>query len=135
MIWHSDPDPLRNPQRGAIMIEALIAFALVTMVVGTVMVTLSSVTRQQADRIDRLMLTEFARSTLEEYALTYPVMQPNGEAVGGWSWRISEKPAKPNPPGVLDADVEYVSVTAHVWNASKPEISIETDTLVARRLQ
>lgn len=111
--------------------ETLIAFALVATAVGMMAGLFAWNASAQRVRADRLLLAEFARSTLEEYVATYPLMAPKGEAPGGWQWEIRAEPVTPDPVQRLRGKIEYMALTAKVWRRAAPELQLEAETLLA----
>jgi type II secretory pathway pseudopilin PulG len=134
MIWPSDMTRRRSASRGFTLIEVMVAFALTAFVMSVVLVILPSSSVAQADRLRRLHAQEFAFSVLEEYRATYPVMAAKGEDPTGWSWSVSERDVKPNPPGSLDGVISYVEATATVWHRDTPEVRVASTGLIARPL-
>ena len=129
-----DSGAKRHPRSGFTLIEVLIAFAISAMVLGTVMVTLSRTTQQQAKRLHQLWLTELAYSVLQLHTVTgVPGGKAEGKASSAWNWRATETTANPNPVGVLDASMAYAVIKVTVWNELRPEDTLVTDTIVARR--
>lgn len=133
---HFKRRPRRDGQSGFTLIEALISIALVAMAMGAVMITLSQAAATQRARFDRLLLTEFAHSKLEEWVVGGNVATgATGEAEGGWNWRLDEHTVRPNPPGTLDASMSYGEVTVSVWTDAQPDEVVNLRTLAARRTQ
>ena len=133
MILRSKAKQSRIGQAGFTFLEVLISLALTAIVVGTVLVTFSRAATVQAERLHDLWLAEFALSVLEEYRVTFPEMPISGATAGGWQWKISETVASPNPPGSLDGEMVYVSISATVWQAVRPDQTYLATTLIARR--
>lgn len=121
----------RSSQRGFALMETLIAFALVAMAAGTLAGLFAWNASTQKLRADRLLLAEFARSTLEEYSATYPLMAPEGEAPGGWHWAIAAEPVVPDQVERLQGQITYFALTVKVWNGAAPALQIEAETLLA----
>lgn len=131
----SNRRPRRDGQSGFTLIEALISIALVAMTMGAVMITLSQAATTQRARFDRLLLTEFAFSKLEEWVVGGNVAtDARGKAEGGWNWQLSEQTVQPNPPGTLDPSMSYGEVTIRVWTDAQPDEVVNLRTLVARRI-
>jgi prepilin-type N-terminal cleavage/methylation domain-containing protein len=126
----------RDPQLGFTLIETLISIALVAMTMGAVMVALSQSSALQRQRLDRLMLTEFGYSKLQEWAVGGRVAtDPTGKVAGGWNWKLAEDIVNPNPPSTLDASMNYGHIVVTVWKDTQPEILVTLETTVARRIQ
>lgn len=125
---------MRTRERGFSLLEALIAIAIVALAMGAVMVTLSRLSVEQRDRLDRLQLTEFASSKLEEWAFGgSAATDATGTATNGWSWDLSEVAFEPDPVSTMNASMSYGRVTVRVWKSANPSTSIELSTVVARR--
>jgi hypothetical protein len=123
----------RNPTSGFVLLDALIAFALVALVLTAIYLALPTTSIRQADRLHRLHGTEFAVSLLEEYRVTFPLMPTEGRDPSGWSWAVTEREVSPDPPGSMDALLSYHEVTVTVWHETWPERRQTMTTLVARR--
>lgn len=136
MILHFRDANHREMRSGFALMEALISIVLVAMAMGAVMLTLSQAARSQRERLDRLLLTEFAYSKLEEWAAAgSSATEAIGNTESGWSWKISEERVRPNPPSPLDTSLGYQRVSIRVWKAETPEQGVDMSTVVARRLQ
>jgi type II secretory pathway pseudopilin PulG len=125
--------PRRNPTRGFVLLDALVAFALVALVLTAVYLALPTTATRGAERLNRLQATEFAVSILEEYRMTFPLMPAEGEDRSGWSWTLTEREVSPEPPGSMDALLSYHEVTATVWHVTRPTNRQTLTTLIARR--
>jgi prepilin-type N-terminal cleavage/methylation domain-containing protein len=133
MIWPFDPRQ-RSRRRGFTLLEALISMALVAMSMGAVMVTLAHSSANQRLRMDRLLLTEFAHSKLEEWAVAHKAATDSlGKLEGGWNWKIVETTIAPNPSSAIDASMSYSEITVQVWTDLQPSQKIDLRTIAARR--
>lgn len=123
----------RGRTRGVILLEVLVAFALMTLVAIAGLQVLSQGAVGEARRIDRLRLSEFARSKAEEYVTAYPATPASGEEPGGWVWAIEEAQVRPDGPNRFDADITLYQLSLTVWNSADVETTYEVTTLMARR--
>lgn len=123
----------RNPTSGFVLLDALMAFALVALVLSAIYLALPANTIRQTERLSRLYATEFAVSVLEEYRATFPVMASEGLDPTGWAWAIAEREVEPDPPGSLSAQIKYYEVTVTVWQEDRPDARQSLTTIVARR--
>jgi prepilin-type N-terminal cleavage/methylation domain-containing protein len=129
----SDPSiSPRNRQSGFTLLEALVSLALVALIASGVLRQSGWAGTQQRDRLDRLILTEFARSVLDEYRVTYPSMASTGTFEGAWRWAVTETPATDIEPKI--PNLGYLELQATVWNEELPDRKISLTTLLARRL-
>lgn len=135
MIWPSKYTE-RGSRHGFALLEALISVALVALTMGAVMVTLAQSSTNQRVQLDRLLLSEFAHSKLEEWVVEgQAATDIEGTAAGGWNWRIKEVVVAPNPPSTIDANLGYSEITVQVWTDLQPDQVVDLRTLVARRLK
>lgn len=123
----------RNPISGFVLIDAMIAFALVAVVLSAVYLVLPATASRQIERLNRLYATEFAVSVLEEYRMTFPGMSTEGQEPSGWTWAITEQKVDPDPPGSMTALISYHEVTVTVWHEDRPDSRHLITTIVARR--
>lgn len=130
---HSNPNNRRR-DRGFTFLEALVSIAIVALAMGAVMVTLSRVSNEQRVRFDRLQLTEFAASKLEEWSVGgVAATDPKGTIAGGWNWNISEIALDPVEPSTMDASMYLARVTIGVWKEGGERNPVGLSTVVARR--
>jgi type II secretory pathway pseudopilin PulG len=125
--------PVRGRTHGFTLLETLIAFSVMALIVGGLTGLFAWATTQQNQRFQRLLLSEFAASVLEEYAMSYPAMADTGSADGGWSWAVVEEPVTPDEGTVLGQQITYLRLTARVWRAAEPKTTVTSSTLLALR--
>lgn len=89
--------------------------------------------QEDARRLHRALLLEFARSKAEEYAVSYPAMPAKGEEPGGWAWSLTETRVHPDGRNRFDADIALLELRLTVWNRARPDYREEVRTIVARR--
>lgn len=123
----------RNPDSGFVLLDALIAFALVAIVLSAIYLALPATATRQTERLHRFYATEFALSVLEDHRATFPAMASEGRDQTGWIWALTERVVEPDPPGSLAAQISYHEVTVTVWHEDRPDTRQTLTTLVARR--
>jgi hypothetical protein len=123
----------RNPSGGFVLLDALVAFALVALVLTAVYLVLPATASRQIERLNRLHRTEFAVSILEEHRVTFPVMASQGRDPSGWTWSIVEREVEPDPLGAMAPLISYHEVTVTVWHEGRPDDRQSHTTVVARR--
>ncbi len=136
MILPSSKTSHRQGRSGFTLLEALISFALVAMVMGTVIITLSQAATSQKSRLRELWLIEFAHSKIAEWSVGgVAATEIGGNTPDGWNWRILETSITPDSPGTLLASIRYVEIKVMVWTDAQTDQRIELTTIVARRTQ
>ena len=123
----------RSKNQGVTLLETLLAFAaLSTVLIGLYGTIIRINSAEQAARA-QLETTEFARSVLEEYVITYPSLPKTGDYGRRWSWVITEAPYSgpaENPlPGIFD----LIEITAKVENHTGNAPPVILRTSVVRR--
>ena len=121
----------RLGNHGFSLLETLVTFALVAVVLAAIIPILPGQSTRTAQRLHRLLATEFAYSILEEYRVTYPQMLAKGRS-GQWHWQVAEASFKPAEPGALDGLVQYIELTATVWVDDERDSAISLTTMAAR---
>jgi type II secretory pathway pseudopilin PulG len=122
--------PGRARNSGFVLWDVLIAFAIVALALATIMVSLPQTSVRQTERVQRHEAAEFAYSKLEEYRVTYPLVQTSGDDLSGWSWAIVERPVDPTSTDGLILLIE-AEVTA--WPTDRPDLRATLKSTVARR--
>lgn len=122
----------RRPDGGFTLLEALVAFGLLTLVLATALPALSGAAARQAMRLNRLYAAEFAVSVLEEYRATYPVMAPKGSDSSGWAWEIDEAKVAPDGITSLAPAMQLFELRLEVWHHERPSERQRFGTIVAR---
>lgn len=123
----------RALKSGFTLLEVLVSFAIVVLVMITVMETFAWSTIKQAEGVHDLWLKEFGESVLTEYSGAGPEMPLDGAEPGGWSWHLSEHEITPSSQGAVDLGLYYIQLTARVWNTARPDLTSEAIAVVARR--
>lgn len=123
----------RSADAGFLLLEALLSVALVAAVIVAGLVAMSDSSGTEARRQNSMWLSEFARSKLEEYVLTYPLVDRVGTDGGNWHWRIVETEVKQESPGPFDNDIVLHSVAIEVWNTARAGEVWSASSLMARR--
>lgn len=124
---------MRPRNRGVLLIEALIAIALLSSVVVAGLVTLFYAARVDSNRRSLTWLAEFARSKTDEYIVTYPSVPSSGTVDGKWSWKIEESRVWPDGKSRFDRDIALYELAIRVWNEGRPAQIYEDATIMARR--
>lgn len=125
--------PPRDGRRGAILIEALISFAMIAIFAALVLNTLSSDLSSRASREDEYWLAEFARSKAEEFAAR-PYLPAGGTTEDGiWAWSSTQERVWPDGKSTFDNDIALFEVALKVWRSDLPEQTYAVTTIVARR--
>ncbi|WP_028031206.1 type II secretion system protein [Gemmobacter nectariphilus] len=122
----------RGSEAGITLIEALVAFALLTLVMTMAFPVLTRGSVGSAKRLDRLHASEFAMSLMEEYRVRGEAVPLSGTDISGWSWTISETVVHPDGPTSLDGLMVLVEVKLAVWHPERPESQQIFHTLAAR---
>lgn len=133
MILRSDVSfSPRNRRHGAILLETLIAFALIGAFAIVALQTLSSSATSQTDRAQSYWLAEFARSKAEEFAVTGAQLPASGVANEDWLWSASEKRVWPDGKSRFDADIALYEITIEVASKKRPKATAQFKTVLAR---
>lgn len=122
----------RASEAGITLLEAVVAFALLTVVMVMAFPVLTRGSIGSTLRLDRLYASEFALSLIEEYRVRGDALPSSGTDNSGWSWRISEAIVRPDGPTSLDGLMVLVEVEMSVWHPDRPEGAQSFHTLVAR---
>lgn len=124
---------LRNLRSGFTLLEVLLAFAILNFSLVTLFTIATRTTSAAAQARAELENAQFARSVLEEYVTTYPLLTTEGEYAGRWSWEISETQQPPIEENAQNEVFRLIRVTVMVRppNSSGPDY--ELSTVVARR--
>lgn len=118
---------------GFVLLDALVAFALAAFAVTVILTVLPGSATRPAERLDRLLATEFAYSLLEEYRVTHPAMANEGTLPNGWAWRITER-ALPDLSAAGHSDpIQLFEVTANTWHEDQADLRATLMTVIARR--
>jgi type II secretory pathway pseudopilin PulG len=137
MILRSDTQSVKALRRrhasGVVLLEVLVAFAIMAIVTAVSLNVTTSTSFEEARRLHRVQLLEFARSKAEEYAVSYPFVAVEGQEPGGWSWSLAETRVHPDGMTRFDNDIALFEVRLIVWHAARPAEREEVRTIVARR--
>lgn len=125
--------PVRHPRAGVALLDALLAFTVVSMVVILGYVAASGSLSREARAAERYLLTEFARTMLIQYVVTYPDTPAEGVYRDTYAWRIVESPEFPDGLEGSGLDIHYRRVDVAAWRPATPSITAELSTLTARR--
>ena len=75
---------------------------------------------------------EFAFSILEEFRVTFPEMQPEGETAQGWAWTVTEVGSTVDHEPAMPL-ISYVDVTVTTWHKNSPDLRATLQATIARR--
>ena len=84
----------RDQQRGYTLLEVVVAFAILTLSLSTLIPGLATLTGQSGTARETLAATEFARSLIEPIGIAEP-LRPGvreGRVGDAWRWRIGIEP-------------------------------------------
>lgn len=126
----------RDKKQGFTLLETLIAFAIGSLVIVAGFGVVAQASNRQAQVKNRFELTRFARATLTEYAVTYPMVAVSGVYADKWQWKISEK-VQPQPDlKSIGMFVDYVQIFITVSNIHQPLTDpVSMTTAVVRRAE
>lgn len=123
----------RGARSGFVLLDALVAFALAAFAVTIIFAVLPGNATRSADRLNRLLASEFAYSVLEEYRVTHPAMALDGTTPDGWSWHITEQELPAASDGGTGELTALFEVSAIVWHEDRPAVRATLVTVLARR--
>lgn len=84
----------RIPKRGFTLLEAMIAMAILSLVLGTAITGTSWTMARLSARSDRAWSTELARSILDEYRVIGDRALAQGTDPSGFHWQLEERPVE-----------------------------------------
>ncbi|MEO9515422.1 MAG: prepilin-type N-terminal cleavage/methylation domain-containing protein [Paracoccaceae bacterium] len=122
----------RERQDGFTLLETLIAFAIGALVIGTGFVVVGQALSRQVQLEARLHLSQFARATLTEYVVTYPVMPSSGIHAGRWEWQITERLLPTPDLSIIGLPLQYIDIEIAVREVGEP-LEVRLNTAAARR--
>jgi hypothetical protein len=126
----------RRSEEGVALLEVLIAIALVAMFLAGVLVYQSRAAADQRQRLDNLLLTEFAYGKLEEWSIGGAAATDfTGSSDSGWHWEIEEVDAPVVEPSSLDSLVVFRQIEVVAWHDNRPDFRVSVSAVVARRRQ
>lgn len=126
----------RRSEEGVALLELLIAIALVAMFLTGAIIYQSRAAKDQRQRLDEFLLTEFAHGKIEEWSVGgYVATEFSGSVDGGWNWRMVESDALSMKPSSLDSLVAFKQLEVEVWHDSRPNFRVSTSAIIARRRQ
>ncbi|MDD7973714.1 hypothetical protein [Roseinatronobacter alkalisoli] len=131
MILPSDLRCNRYKNAGISLLEALFAFALITLIVTISYPLLTNMQSRQVERLQQLYLSELALSILEEYRTVRPLAGVRGENAQGWNWNIATQAARPDGPTPLDDVMELHEIQIEVWHRTRPQQRFRSSTFKA----
>lgn len=117
MSWPSDPWRPRSARRGFTLIEALVATAVLSVLVGTALAGVTWSLGESAARSERAWLVELARSVADEYRVTRDPGLARGRAAPDLAWRLSTA----DPPQPFALGSELVQVTVSAWHERRTD--------------
>lgn len=123
----------RARERGSILLEALIAFALIAAFAVTVLTTLMDAAGTTSGRASDFWLAEYARSKAEEFSELPGPLERQGQDPGGWNWKIETERTYPDGRSPFDKELALYRLTLSVWNAGDPSQVVKAETILARR--
>ena len=123
----------RAEESGSILLEALIAFALITAFAVTVLTTLMKETGSESGRAGDFWLAEYARSKAEELSELPGPLERQGQDPGGWQWKIGTERTYPDGKSPFDKDLALYRLTLSVWNAGDPSHVVTAGTILTRK--
>lgn len=126
----------RRSEEGVALLEVLIAIALVAMFLTGALIYQSRAATDQRQRLDKLLLTEYAHGKIEEWSVGgHAATELSGSVDGGWNWRMVESDALSMKPSSLDSLVAFKQLEIEVWHDSRPNSRVSASAIVARRRQ
>lgn len=131
-IWVAPKLPLRQKNTGFSLLETLIAFAIFTVVLGTVYSSLNSMAVRNTKVDRKLALTELAHAVLTEYTVTYPEMPQRGKVGELYEWAVISRPYEVEGDSSIIA-AEYLEIEVQAWVSSLPDRRQTLRTLLAVR--
>ena len=131
-LRNNQPLVSRPRQRGAILLETLIAVALIGAFAIVALQSLSSSATRQTDRAQDYWLAEFARSKAEELAMTGEQLPALGIANEDWLWSATERHVWPDGKSRFEADIALYEISIDVAWRKRPEVKALFKTILAR---
>ena len=123
----------RTSERGYILLDTLVAFAVLSFVLVTVFEVSTRAGRQQAKAHSEYQRTSLARAILEEYTIVHSDMPGSGQYKGRWKWIVTEA----HEPVLLTTEIDHLfrftRVSVEVSELGEADSLTVISTVVAQR--
>lgn len=110
----------RHRNSGFTLLETLLALACAAIVLGAFYALTIQSSRSLQSAKQTYELSEVARAMLDEYIVTYPMMESKGNYGARWDWYVDERAYVPDHQTSQDHHFEFVEVTVTVSRKDLP---------------
>ena len=104
----------RSQTRGFILLDAMVAFAVLSILLVAVYTITTRSFSQQAEGYRIHEETLLARALLDEYVTTYPSMTRSGTYMRQWAWSVHEETEQALIPTETDHLFRFIRITVEV---------------------